>query len=401
VTAEWYDLGQRLYAARSGRPVPRLLGCPAALAGHPVAIRARQDRRARTVTITAAAPGWPEQTAAGEDALDLLGRLGVTITAGEDNWRTLVLADPATLPALAELALTAGPYSRHAAPAAHLAWWADRAGYPGTGAVIDIPAGCAARWITGTTPAAEKHAATWQAWLGTSGDGCAALLGLLFRLQDTRPLELLSPVAKDDAGQWKAARSAYDDHRDWRRPDTPGRAAAGLQARCDAADLYEAALLSDPLWRRRAMHTGHVVTGTVTEATERGPVTIECDRMDARLRDGADIAGWTGEPGDTPAGNARFTGNVTGTSVRAGKLALVIFAGAKNRPAAGRRVTVIPAPPRTGQIAQGRDRMAGLYGSRASWLTTGRRPPAARRDVPLDVIVATADQPDHGDTPGL
>lgn len=399
MTAEWYDLGQRIYAARSGRPVPRLLGCPTALAGHPVAIRARQDRRARTVTITTAAPGWPEQTASGEDALDLLARLGVAITAGEDNWSTLVLADPATLPALTELALTASPYSRHAAPAAHVAWWADRAGYPGTSAVINIPAACAARWITGTTPDAEKRAATWQDWLGTSGDGCAALLALLFRLQDTRPLALLAPVAKDDAGQWKAARSAYDDHRDWRRPDTAGRAAAGLQARCDAADLYAAALLSEPLWRRRAVHTGHVVTGTVTEAAGRGPVTIECDRMDARLRVGADIAGWAGEPGDTPADNARFTGSVSDTSVHAGKLTVVIFAGAKNRPDPARRVTIIPAPPRAGQIAQGRDRMAGLYGSRASWLTTGRPPSIARRDVPLDVIVATADQPAPGDSP--
>jgi hypothetical protein len=83
VTAEWFDLGQRLHAAATGRAVARLAGTPVGHIDHPVAVRARQAGTA--VTVTAAIPGTADQTATGPAALTLLHDLGVRITAGA--WR--------------------------------------------------------------------------------------------------------------------------------------------------------------------------------------------------------------------------------------------------------------------------------------------------------------------------
>lgn len=385
MTADWYDLGQRLHAAGAGSPVPRLCRAPLGHASHPVAVRAR--RRAQTVTVTAAAPGRAEATATGIDALRLLHDLGVTIAASA--WRTLVASDSATLPALVTLARSAGPDGDPAAAAAHLAWCAERADFPGSTAAADVTDACRLRWITGSAPDTERHAATWRAWLGIAGDGCAATLDLFDRLQDGGPLALLDAITRDDSHAWAQAQREHADHRDWRRPDSIGRAAAGLRARCDTADLYAAALLTDPLYRWRAVHTGHVVTGTVTVPPEpRAPLTVTCDRMNARPRAGSDITGWAGQPGDTA--QEQFHGTITEAAVRGGALVLTLTAGTLGRPATGEPVTLHPAPPGQHVLADGRRRYQQLYATRKSWLTTGRTPAPARRDVPLDVLVAAA-----------
>jgi hypothetical protein len=389
MTAEWYDLAQRLYAARLGRAVPRLAAAPLSHADNPVAVTAR--RAPAGITVTAAAPGMPGRTATGTDALALLHDLGVTITAGA--WRTLVITDTATLPALLTLARRAKPDGNDAATAAHLAWWGERSDYPGSSAVADLLTGCRARWITGTTPEAERHPATWRAWLGIPGDGCAAMLATLDRLQADGPLRLLdSVIGADDAKSWNLARRDHADQRDWTRPDSAARAAAGLRSRCDTADTYQAALLTDPLYRQRAVHTGHVVTGTVgPQAGPKGPLTITCHRMDARLRAGTDITGWAGTPAD--ADPRTFAGTITGTDASAGALVLTLTATALNRPGAGQCVTLHQAAPGAHVIADGQRRLRSLYGTRTSWLTTGRTPAPARREIPLDVLVAAAVDP--------
>ena len=387
MTAGWYDLGQRLYAARTGQPVARLAHSPVPWISNPVAVRARLRRG--TVTVTAAAPASPGQTAAGDGALRLLHDLGVTITAG--MWQTLVTDDDATLPALTALADAAGRDGDQAAAAAHIAWWADRADYRGSSAVVPLIAGCRERWITGEPPAAETRARTWRTWLGVPDESCTGMLALLALLHDGPALPLLDRIERDDTASWNRASQEHAAGRDWRQPDSPARGAIGLQARCDVADLYEAALLGDPLYRQRAVHTGHVVTGTVQVIPGRRPALIvTCDRLDARLRAGNVITGWAGGPEDTEP--QPFTGTVSDAAVSDGKLLLTVTdAAGRNVPADAARVTLHAAGPDDFTFTSGRHRLITLYTTRSSWLTTGRPPAIARRDVPLDVLVAAAE----------
>jgi len=385
MTADWYDLAQRLYAARSRTVVARLSGAPVPRVSNPVAIRARQHRAG--ITVTAAAPGRAEATARGTDALTLLHDFGVRITAG--SRRTLVAGDTSTLPALLALAHSAGPDGAQADTAAHLAWWADRADFPGSSAVVSLTACCQARWITGTGPAAENRLGTWLAWLAVPGTGCPAMLALLDRVQAGRPLTLLEWIERADADSWAFARRGHDGGRDWRQPDSTGQAATGLRARCDTTDLYAAALLTDPLFRRRAVHTGHVVTGIAATAPgSKNAIIVTCDRADARLRAGDDITGWAGDPGDSPAD--RFAGTVAATGISAGTLTVTITGTRASVTPGGTRVTICPAAPDPMVQQLGRTRLRELYRTRTSWLTTGRAPAVVRRDVPLDIVVAAA-----------
>lgn len=385
MTAEWYDLAQRLRAARTGQPVPRLLRSPVPGIARPLAVRARPQ--GRSVLVTAAAPDSAPVTARDEDALTALGDLGVHVTA--DTWQTLVTDDPGTLPALLHLARRADPDSPAGQVAAHIAWWADRADFPGSSAVVQVLTGCRARWVTGTVPEAERQPATWRTWLRVTDDGCGGLLSLLDRLTDAPPLGLLDTLTEDDAWAWGRAQSEHTDGWDWRRPDTTSRAAVGLRARCDAADLYAAALLTDPVYRRRAVHTGHAVVGCASQPADKRRLTVLCERMDARLRTGNAVTGWTGAPGDSPTD--RFHGTVSATGVQAGHLVLTLTGVSSHRPPEHAPVTLIPAAPSTGTMRAGRQRYARLYGARRSWLTTGRTPTPTRRDVPLEVLIAGAE----------
>ena len=105
MTVEWFDLGQRLHAAATGRPAPRLLHAPLPPLTDPVAVRARSARG--RLTVTAATPGQPPATAEGEDALALLRDRGVVMNAVEPP--TLVTDDPATLPLLVSAARATAP----------------------------------------------------------------------------------------------------------------------------------------------------------------------------------------------------------------------------------------------------------------------------------------------------
>ena len=54
MSADWYDLGGRLRAARCGQPIARLRHAPAPAPVTPVAVRARSTRHG--VTVAAATP---------------------------------------------------------------------------------------------------------------------------------------------------------------------------------------------------------------------------------------------------------------------------------------------------------------------------------------------------------
>lgn len=383
---EWYDLAQRIAAARSGHVVSRLVHAPLPDLAHPVAVRA--EARAGKVMVTACAPGDPPRSGVGVEGLRVLDDLGVRM--GSDRWASLVTDTTSTLSVLHGLARSVSGDSGLSAVAAHVGWWADRAHFPGTSAVVVTPTVCQHRWVTGTVPEADRQAETWRTWLGVVDHGCPGVLDVLGLVSAGPVLPGLDSIVADDAYAWQRAAADHGDGWDWRVPDTLSRAANGLRARCDTADLWAASLLRDPLWRRRAVHTGHVVTGiaSVPENT-RHKVTVSCDRMDARLRAGAAVVGWVGRPtGSGP----RFSGTVAGTGVANGRLVLHLgsVTGA-TAPPGGATVTLLGAPPNEHATRDGRRRYRSLYGTRSSWLTTGRTPAPQRRDVPLDVLIAGAE----------
>ncbi len=385
MSVEWFDLGQRLRAAAIGRAVPRLLHAPLLPVRHPVAVRA--STCGPQVTVTAAVPGSAPVTATGRDALTVLGTLGVSITAPTPP--TLVTDHPATLGLLHRLALTAAPATPGDDVAALIAWWRDRADFPGGRAVVDTVSACRTRWVSGETPDSEAHPATWRTWLDVPDDTLTGVLRVHELLTTGQPLTFLRTLAEDDLYAYTTAQSEHGDGFDWRRPDTPSRAALGLRARCDAADLYAAALLTDPLYRLRAVHTGHVLTGTADPLGDRLKRTrLTSDRLDSRLRPGTAVTGWVGGP-DALA--APFSATVTAAEVEHGLLVLTLSAVTGHAPVAGERATIHPAAPSPARQRAGRRSYRALYATRRSWLTTGRTPTPTRRDVPLDVLVAGAE----------
>lgn len=386
MTADWFDLGLRLHAATHQRPARRLTHSPVITGTSPVAVRARNV--GDTVRVDAASPD-AVGTATGADALRLLADLGVMITAPQPV--TLVSDQSGTVAALTRLARGAldGPGE---SVAAHIGWWADRADYPGGGAVVDLLAASRTFWATGTTPTAERRADTWRTWLGLAEDTVSGLLIWHRLLTDAPPLRWLDALHNSDLAAYRHAQHQHTEGRDWRWPDSPARAALGLKERCDAADLYAAALLTDPTYRRRAVHTGDVVTGTATRLPGRSRrLDVTCARLDARLRPGSDVTGWIG--GATTSA-PEFSGQVTAATVTGARLHLTLIGVTGAAPDHPRTpVTLTPAPPSPGLQHRGRANLRALYGSRRSWLTTGRTPTPTRRDVPLDVLVAGAD--DH------
>lgn len=389
MTVEWFDLGQRLHAAATGRPAARLLHAPVVAVAHPVAVRATRRRGAgiADVAVEIATPGGGCDRATGVEGLDLLGAAGVTVTSAVPS--TLLHDSPGTLDELLRLAHAAPPGSDRDDVAAHIAWWHDRRDFPGGRAVVDLVSVCRTRWALGVEPVAEEIARTWRAWTGVEDDSASGVLDLHERVTAGDPLPHLDVLAEDDLHAWAAARSQHGDGWDWRRQDTASRAALGLRARCDAADLYSAALLSDPLFRRRALHTGHVVQGIWTTTSLRPRrAAVSAARLDARLRPGNAVAGWVGGP-DSNA-EAGFTGTVAEASVEHGRLTLALTGIGGVPVDSGQPVTLIPAPPDVYQQRRGRRTYRALYADRRSWLTTGRRPTVSRRDVPLAVLVAAA-----------
>lgn len=385
MTAEWFDLGQRLHAAHTGTPSARLTHAPVSEGSQPIAVRAFTTRQA--TTVTAAAPHTTPRTATGSAALNLLADLGVTITAPSPA--TLVTDTPDTLSLLHRLAAAASPGTAADDVAAHIGWWRDRSDFPGGRAVVDTTEACRTRWVTGTAPHAEQHAATWRAWLDVTDESVSGLLAVHAQLTAGPELPYLAMLAEDDIWAWSAAQRDHADGWDWRRPDTTSRAATGLRSRCDAADLFAAALLADPLFRRRAVHTGHVITGTADPLGDRlKRCRVTCRRLDARLRPGADVTGWVGTPDSTAT---HFSATVNAAEVTHGSLVLTLTGLTGAGPATGQQVSLHSAPPNPYRQRSGRKAYRALYAARHSWLTTGRTPTPTRRDVPLDVLVAGAD----------
>lgn len=385
MTVEFYDLAQRLAAAKTGKPVPRVAHALFTLTPSAVFVEARIDEKGVTRADLTPTDGTSVH-ASGRAVLRALARSGARMDpAGAPA--QLVMADAATLAALAAVARTHHNDTADAvrAAAATVGWWIDRAGYPGSNAVINLLAHSCQRFITGAPPEAERHASHWQSVLAAR-----TLSPWAQRVGAGVFLEALAPIREDDAYSFAQVCKRFDKGYSWTAPEPPPVAAMGLRARCDTADLWGAALLSDRLWRHRAVHTGHVTGGEVV-ATTKATFSVRCRRLDARLRSGSDVVGWCGGL-DSYDRSTHFYGDILESSAHNGALLLTVArVAAEHRPPVGHWVSLMPAPPNPRTVSMGRSKYRRLQFRADSWIASGKAPGLRRRDVPLDVLCAAAE----------
>lgn len=152
MTVEFYDLAQRLYADQSGAPVLKVAGSLFQVSPQAIFVDAHQDANGAVVATVGTAAGSPV-TGKGVRVLRALAAAGARMdTSGEPV--QVVIPDGATLAVLAGIARSHATHKDDAVRAASavVGWWLDRAGYPGTGAVIDLLGHSRQRYITGAVP---------------------------------------------------------------------------------------------------------------------------------------------------------------------------------------------------------------------------------------------------------
>ena len=389
MTVEFYDLAQRLYAARVGHPVLRVAGALFSLHPDAIAVEAHRDRDELVASV--AVGGAAAGTARGPcDIVAMLAEAGASFEADPQ----LVVAGGASLGVLlrAARAMHGSGDPAVAQAAAVVGWWADRFDFPGTNAVIDVLAHARQRFVTGAPPAAERHQEHWRRAFGAA----AGVSGLWPWAQAVSGGELhaqFEVLVEEDNYTKGLAAQAFDAGTDWTLPDSPPVAAMGLRRRCNAAERWEAVLLADRLWRHRATHTGHVGGGPVVSSTG-ARFTIACERRDSRLRPGAAIIGWHNGIDDFDRAWP-FHAEVDSTEAADGVLYLTITGvRVDSRPAEGTWVSVMPAPPVPQRVKSSLWSYGRLQFGTASWIASGKTPGLSRRDVPLDVLIAAAESED-------
>jgi hypothetical protein len=323
--------------------------------------------------------------------------LGVSI---DNEPRTLVVPDRDTLSSLVDLARATDPASAWVGAAPVIGWWDVRADHPGTGAVLSVTAACAARWVLGVPPAAERQLGFWRTWLAVADRGPRGLLQLADLVSDGATLPGLDVFAEDDRDAWGLFVARLHDPKaawDWRTRDNRREAALGLATRCDAVELWESLRLGDALVAVRESFAGAVVSGTIAALPSRGVVDVELDTLACRLRENTAVEGFPGKPGDLPPAGAAaplVRGVVVKTRVTCAERLMLTIGDAITRAGSirlGLRVTLRPRSVDPRQQRSGRHEFHRRYAARRSWLSGGPPPAPRRRDVPLDVVVAAAE----------
>lgn len=389
MTVEFFDLARRLYAAKTGEPVLQVAAGLFNLTPVAIFVDAHRDAKGK-VSFTVLRRGGKPVTARGVDALRALAAAGAVLDVQRPPAQ-LITPDATALAALEKVACAA---ARHDDPAvcsaaAVVGWWADRSGYPGTNMVVNLLDHSRQRFITGSVPEREGHASYWRSVFGVD-DGAPGLVQWAERISRGPTLPMLAPIRDDDFNSFRSAAERFAKGYSWTRAEPAPIAAMGLRARCDTADLWEAALLSDRLWRHRAVHTGHVTGGVVVSST-RSTFTVSCPRMGSRLRAGSAVVGWSGGV-DSYERATLFNGDVQNAEAHEGSLLLTLARVQANvRPSRGAWVTLITAPPNDRIVRMGRSRYGRLLFKGDSWIATGKAPGVRRRDVPLDVLCAAAE----------
>jgi hypothetical protein len=449
VSTEHYDLAARLRAASTGHVVSRSTYAPLLPVRRAVAAEVHTGPGgALTLTVTEHSTEYDADTPPtntvrtatghGPDALSALAALGIgctidlsayaggkvaaaTVRAGSpaqpgstrpatgdsaaevsEPFRTLVVADAGTLSRLQRLLTSTGRGGRWDAQASVLAWWLQRAEHPGSAAVLNVVAACAARWYPGAPPAADRHLDTWRHWLNVSpaAEHGEALLALAETVAAGESLPGLEAGAQADERSWEYHLTRLTGGWDFRRHDTRTEAALGLATRCDATELFASQVLDDPLVADRARFEGSVITGRFTWLQD-GEAEVVADRLVCRLRVDAVVEGWAGQ--GSAVGSGRGTAlraTVTGTRMSsAGELVLTLtdtrVAGARgkntgNPLAVGQNVQLRAERVSAAQQSRSRRNRRGRYTHNENFMLRPGAPSAARRDVPWDVVMAAA-----------
>ena len=268
-----FDLGARLRAKETGRPQPRT----AWTLRDPLPTRLAVAKAGKGTFEVA---GTRTQGAVTVDASRLLAEIGPYADLGVAV--TLIVPDRATIAAMHEVA-RANTKKADEKAALLIDFLQERSEHPSSQATIVAPDACAQRWVLGTHPSAEKHLATWLQWLGIPDRGVRSLLDVLDALADgtLHPHVLGERVdqrysyekakTRPDDRAWHVTLKGVNEHGvDWRRRDTPRQAVVGYRSRSSSTNLQKRRLLDDPLWSVRATYAGRVLNVTKVEGAEFG-----------------------------------------------------------------------------------------------------------------------------------
>ncbi|HVT78455.1 MAG TPA: hypothetical protein VHD87_15565 [Acidimicrobiales bacterium] len=373
MTAELHDLGLRLRAATDNSLVARLANRSVPLAmsvvpnGGTVALVV-EPAGPRAIRVEARrCDGDTVWRGVGPDALG-----AIADAVGDTTIPTrLIVGKRRDLRLLAACARATPAEHPHAAIAAVVMWWVDRADHPDTNAVTVAVDDCAQRWVS-ADPDAERTTLGWARLFGhDTTDQLDALVFIALRLAADKS----APTINGDTGD----RVAFSQRGSWRIPHNPRTAALRLRHRCDAADHFANVLLADPLWQRRAAWNGEVVACTIPAGRATTDVIVQAELPICRFRAGENVV--------VEVDNASLSASIREVYVDdSGNTMLHIDLNtyAHHGPA-----IVRPMP----YDAKGRaiKNLADRYGL-ASWaVRKAEAAPLARRPVPLDVVVAAAD----------
>ena len=394
MTIEVFDLGMRLRALSTKSVQNRMIHAPIATQSSLVAVGVTPGKTAKiSVSRYEAGKLTPSVSAYGLDGLKL-------IHSGSDNslpgvYPTLVVASRDQLRLLSEAVMSLDPEGKLAVGAL-VEWAVQRSQHPGSTAITIISDACSRRWVTGAPQVAEANVSTWRSWLGVTSTGTDSLIDLARMVsEDSDPLEALAKMKEDDGRQWGNWLRRHKDGKSgwWRAWDSPIFAALGYQSRADAAELYERALLEDPIWQERLTHSGTVVRCTVESRPNVGQVRLVTDQPVTRYRPGADVCVVYSNLLQTPSSEDKarvLSLSATGD----GKMMMTLSVPAKVASALssyGTNISILPGRVDPGLQARGRGNLSKRLRNSDSWLVTGSSKPKIQRSVPLDVIIAAAE----------
>lgn len=394
-----FDLGLRLAAHHTGRVVPRAIHRLQPQPLGPVVVYLAADKR-RTVATSATT----SQQIPGDDTARLFLAL---YAAGFDPEcvlpPTLVVLNRA---ALGDLDRAARDAADHRDPRVRGAaaliggYTCASAEHPGSSGVVVALDAARARWATGEGPAVEQTLATWIRWLRLPAQPVAALFALTAKVLDGAAMPFEAVVHGNDRARHRAVCNNFGTGRDWRKRDSRMAAALGLASREHAAELYDAGLLTDPIYAAAAIHDGTVTAAVATGMSKTGNLTVAtfASRLPVcRLREGKQVEVIAGETTALPLSALhRVVGTVTDVSVASDGTVMVSVRVPRPRDSAaqpvqvGSRYLIGPQRPDSQMQARSRQTLASRYGAKGCWLTGTAQPKRIDREVPLDVIVRAA-----------
>lgn len=377
-----FDLGARLRAAHTGKPVATALYAPVIPPTNGIAVTIDTDGEH---VYLAATDGSSTRAGTDRDGLDALAALGVSMT---NPRRPLIVGTGRDLTSLAALARD----HRDAPASPVIGWWDERLDFPGTDAVHVVTDAARRRWTLGVHPDRERELATWAHWLSVTSTGPQQLIDLAYLTAAGAVLPGILHASIIDTASWNRYSQRLTAGRPWWVKDTRIDAALGLIGRSHAAEWYESIRLDDPLVALAAAHDGTVVPGTIINRSEAA-IVVAADRPLSRLRVDTKVTAWRGEPINAGATSC-LTGSVSAASIDTDARLTITVSGLPRRKAdlkVGDRLTL-----RAGRIdpnmqANARRLAAAGYRRGTNWIAGRGNPVPRRGNVPLDVIVAAAE----------